>query len=76
MGRELRLITEFAGRTPAIAVKVMPLISPGLWERMGERLALSSFHNTAEKVPAYRDFLSEHGLENHRQVKTIADFKE
>ncbi|MGZ4908573.1 MAG: phenylacetate--CoA ligase family protein [Halobacteriota archaeon] len=43
---------------------------------MNERLALASFHETAEKVPAYRDFLSEHGLENHKQVKTIKDFKE
>ena len=76
MGLESRLVNEVAGRTPATAVKVMPLISPGLWERMGERVALSSFHKTAEKVPAYRDFLSEHGLENHKQVKTIADFKE
>ncbi|MGZ4894576.1 MAG: hypothetical protein ACXVIS_10005 [Halobacteriota archaeon] len=43
---------------------------------MNERLALASFHETAEKVPAYRDFLSEHGLGDHKQVKTIADFKE
>ncbi|MGZ4926149.1 MAG: hypothetical protein ACXV4B_06825, partial [Halobacteriota archaeon] len=51
-------------------------MSPDFWEKGGERLALSSFHETAQKVPAYRDFLLKHGLEDHRQVKTIEDFKE
>ena len=66
-----------ASRSPVrIASRFIPLMSPDFWEKGGERLALSSFHETAEKVPAYHDFLLKHGLEDHRQVKTIEDFKE
>jgi len=66
-----------ASRSPASVVsRLLPLMSPDFWEKGGERLALSSFHEAAEKVPAYRDFLLKHGLEDHRRVKTIEDFKE
>jgi len=63
-------------RAPLFAITLAPLVSAEFLEKTSERLALASFHETAEKVPAYRDFLSAHGLENHKQVKTIADFKE
>jgi phenylacetate-coenzyme A ligase PaaK-like adenylate-forming protein len=66
-----------ASRSPtSVASRFLPSINPDFWEQWGERLALASFHETAEKVPAYRDFLLKHGLLDHRQVKTIEDFKE
>ncbi|MGZ4910162.1 MAG: hypothetical protein ACXV5H_00945 [Halobacteriota archaeon] len=77
MSGVLRLTKAVASRSPTrIVARLIPLMSADFWEKRGERLALSSFHETAEKVPAYRDFLFKHGLEDHRQVKTIVDFKE
>jgi len=77
MSRVLRLTKALASRSPTrIASRFIPLMSPDFWEKGGKRLALSSFHETAEKVPAYRDFLLKRGLEDHRHVKTIEDFKE
>ncbi len=45
------------------------------WEKQGEKKALATFHEAAEKVPAYQDFLKKNGVENHEKIQTIEDFK-
>lgn len=45
------------------------------WADVGRERALSLFHEAAERVPAYRDFLKKNGV-SHGAVRTWADFKE
>lgn len=45
-----------------------------VWIKRGERKALRLFHEMAENVPAYKDFLKKHKVD-HTKIKTIADFK-
>lgn len=42
--------------------------------RLGQRRALSLFHRAAERVPAYKVFLSKHKI-NPGKVRTIKDFE-
>src|SRR3989344_3463465 len=44
------------------------------WLREGEAHALSLFHETARRVPAYKDFLKKHKV-RHETIKTIEDFE-
>jgi len=44
------------------------------WITRGEEMALYTFHQAAERVPAYKNFLKQQGI-RHDTVKTIADFK-
>jgi phenylacetate-coenzyme A ligase PaaK-like adenylate-forming protein len=44
------------------------------WVKRGEKMALQLFHEMAERVPAYKDFLGKNDLE-HTKVKDIKDFK-
>ncbi|HET6746950.1 MAG TPA: hypothetical protein VFH06_02490 [Candidatus Saccharimonadales bacterium] len=48
--------------------------SPASLEMAGEKRALALFHETAQKVPAYKDFLAKEKVD-HKKIKTIADFK-
>src|SRR3989344_3561451 len=43
------------------------------WRRLGKRRALALFHNMAERVPAYKDFLKKHKI-NHHRIVSIKDF--
>lgn len=43
------------------------------FEAMGRDMALTLFHEMAERVPAYKDFLAERGI-NHHAIKTDEDF--
>lgn len=47
---------------------------PELWEKRGQRRALRLFHEMAERVPAYKDFLQAHEVD-HKQVKNLKDFE-
>lgn len=44
------------------------------WIRRGEQMALKLFHDMAEHVPAYKDFLKKNKI-NPDNIKTIKDFK-
>lgn len=76
MKRIRNVLEALVRRSPSLASTLLISLSQEFWEKEGEHLALSSFYETAEKVPAYRDFLLKHGLENYKHVKTIEDFKE
>lgn len=44
------------------------------WQRIGNARALMLFHQMAERVPAYKDFLKKSGV-SPKTIKNIADFK-
>ena len=44
------------------------------WQKKGEHKALALFHEAAERVPAYKNFLKKNKI-NHHDVETIDDFK-
>lgn len=44
------------------------------WDIIQVRESLRLFHRVASSVPAYKDFLKNHGIRNHEKVKTWNDF--
>lgn len=48
--------------------------TPHEWQKRGEDQALKLFHAMAERVPAYKDFLKQNGI-NPESIETIEDFK-
>ncbi len=44
--------------------------------KRGDQFVLDLFHSMAERVPAYKDFLSKNGIVNHQAIRTIQDFKQ
>jgi phenylacetate-CoA ligase len=44
------------------------------WEERGEKTALALFHQVAERVPAYKDFLKKNKVD-YTKIITIDDFK-
>lgn len=59
--------------TAAHAEEALKTKPARFWEERGEQAALDLFHAAAERVPAYKDFLKNHGIA-HKDVKTVADF--
>jgi phenylacetate-CoA ligase len=43
------------------------------WQTLGEKNALKTFHEAAERVPAYKDFLNKQKVD-HLKIKTLSDF--
>lgn len=44
------------------------------WQKRGEVMALRLFHDMAEHVPAYKDFLQQQNVDPQK-IRTISDFK-
>ncbi len=66
---------RFVMSNPKRAIWFMTSRKPEFWEKKGEEKALKVFHQAAEEVLAYKDFLNKHGIKNHNKIKTIEDFK-
>jgi phenylacetate-CoA ligase len=49
--------------------------APQIIEQEGFTKALQLFHEAAERVPAYKNFLNKSGID-HKKIKTLADFKQ
>lgn len=45
------------------------------WEKEGQKRALALFHDVAQRVPAYKDFLKKNGIRDHIQIRTWEDFQ-
>ena len=43
------------------------------WNARGRKMALNLFHEAAERVPAYKDFLAKNKID-HKKIRTIKDF--
>lgn len=54
--------------------KLLERKKESFWMEMGAKKALLLFHQAAEKVPAYKDFLKKNRI-NHKKIKTSQDFK-
>jgi len=61
-------------RDPVKALEYLRNDPPESWERRGQKMALKLFHEMAERVPAYKDFLKKHGI-NPKTIETISEFK-
>lgn len=59
---------------PAGAIKELKTRPKEYWEKRGERAALKLFHEAAQRVPAYKDFLKKNKIDPST-IKTIQDFK-
>jgi phenylacetate-CoA ligase len=70
-----QIMQKFIMSNPDRALKFFASRSAEWWEKQGEKKALETFHEAAEKVPAYRDFLIKNGIKDHTKIQTIEDFK-
>ena len=75
MAKFTDIMQNFIMSNPKRAIWFMSSMKPDFWEKQGDKLALKTFHEAAEKVPAYKDFLKKHGIKDHAKIKTIDDFK-
>lgn len=69
------LFKDFWHFSPDQASRLLEQKEPSFWQSQGERLALALFHQAAERVPAYKDFLQKNRI-NHTKIKTIREFRE
>ncbi|MDP3997759.1 MAG: phenylacetate--CoA ligase family protein [bacterium] len=60
--------------SPAEARKTLTSTSEQEWLTRGQNRAIALFHTAAERVPAYKDFLSKNKIK-HDKIKTIQDFQ-
>lgn len=65
------LIQKFLMSNPKRAIWFMTSMPASFWEKQGRKKALQVFHEAAEKVPAYKDFLKKYGVKDHARIKTI-----
>lgn len=54
--------------------KILETTPPEVWEQEGQKRALRIFHEAAERVPAYKDFLRKNGIQSDR-IRSAEDFK-
>jgi len=69
------MIQQFVFADPNRAMRFMSSRPTEWWEQKGEAKALATFHEKAEKVPAYRSFLEKNKV-NPEKIKTFDDFRE
>jgi phenylacetate-CoA ligase len=75
MSKIAQIMQKFIMSNPDRALKFFASRSAEWWEKQAEKKALETFHEAAEKVPAYRDFLNKNGIKDHTKIQTIEDFK-
>ena len=61
---------SFNGQEEAAKIAKVPATE---WEERGQRQAVRVFHEAAERVPAYKNFLKEHKVD-HIKIKNFLDF--
>lgn len=69
------VMQKFFMSNPKRAMWFLSTMPASFWEKQGKKKVLVNFHEAAEKVPAYQDFLKKNGLKNHATIRTIEDFK-
>lgn len=66
---------ELLMSNPKRAQWFMSSMESNFWMKQGEKNVLTTFHEAAEKVPAYKDFLKKHEIKDHTKIKTVSDFQ-
>jgi phenylacetate-CoA ligase len=69
----LKLTDEFLNYQPRQDLQAFGVVPTAKWQALGEQKAIQVFQQAAQRVPAYRDFLSKHQVKADK-VQTIADF--
>jgi len=69
------LIQKFIFSDPKRAMKFLSSQSDEWWEKKGQAKVLATFHETAEKVLAYKKSLREQNIDS-KEIKTFKDFQE
>jgi len=69
------LMQNFMMANPKRANWFLTRMPERVWQKIGAKKALEVFHETAEKVPAYKDFLKKNKTDPAK-IKTIEDFKQ
>lgn len=67
------LIHAFSKKAPEL-LRELKEKDDSYWRERGEKTAWELFHEAAEHIPAYKDFLHKHGVDNSA-VRSIDDFK-
>ena len=67
-------IQSFIIKHRGLATWFMSSRKAAFWEKVGEKKALKMFHDTADRVPAYKKLLQEHNI-NPETIQTMDDFK-
>jgi phenylacetate-CoA ligase len=67
------LVPEKYANPPRLLEQIQTQPEPELWQNAEDRV-LRLFHDMAQRVPAYTDFLSMHGV-NPSNIKTLSDFR-
>lgn len=62
-------------RTDLYAQRESLLVAGTDWAEIGRKQALETFHTAAQRVPAYKAFLKQHGV-NPDDIKTFDDFEQ
>lgn len=69
-----KLYQDFFNFPISRARKILETTSAQEWEQEGQKRALKVFHEAAERVPAYKDFLKKNKID-HRRIETAADLQ-
>ncbi len=56
-------------------LKLLKTKKSDFWVAEGRKRSLALFHNAAERVPAYKDFLKKHNIKDHTKIKIWDDFQ-
>jgi phenylacetate-CoA ligase len=69
------IIRKLIMSNPKTGMWFLSHMPASFWEKQGRKKALVIFYEAVKKVPAYRKFLKEKGV-NPAQIKTFEDFRE
>jgi len=75
MSQIANLIQKFIFSDSKRAMKFLSSRSDEWWEKKGQAKALTTFYETIEKVPVYRNFLIKRKVDP-KEIKTFKDFQE
>jgi phenylacetate-CoA ligase len=68
------LMQKFFMSNPKRAMWFLSTMPASFWEKQGRKKVLRTFHEAAEKVPAYKDFLKDRKVKPE-EIKTFEDFQ-
>ncbi len=70
----ITILKKFAYKSPNFLSFLLKRLNPSRLERLSRHRVLKTFRRAADRVPAYRDMLKEHGV-NPGRIRTFEDFQ-
>jgi len=68
-------IKSLISKSPKLMIRFMAALSEASWQKQSEEKVLKLFHEAANNIPAYKDFLINHETDI-KSVVTIDDFRQ